>query len=146
MKRMKGYALVFSQFLLILIILLPLGTPAENVILASVVVVFGVAVGVLALYENRPNNFNIRPDIKEDATLVRSGIYAHLRHPMYASVLIVMFGFVLLYPVKFVFVSYLLLVVTLLLKLFYEESLWKAEDSEYEEYMQQTKRLIPYIF
>ena len=146
MKKFKGYSLVFSQFLLILIILLPLGTPTQNLLLGVGVIVMGLGVAILALYENRLGNFNIRPDIKEDATLVKSGIYAYIRHPMYTSVLIMMFGVVLLYPVRFVVVSYLLLVIILLLKLLYEESLWKAESSEYVEYMQQTKRLIPYVF
>ncbi|MDF1883144.1 hypothetical protein JHD49_04255 [Sulfurimonas sp. SAG-AH-194-C21] len=144
MKSFKGYSLVFSQFFLILIMLLPLGTPASNLYLALLMIVLGGTVGVLALYSNR--FFNIRPDIKEDASLITTGIYAYIRHPMYTAVLTMMFGVTLLYPVTFVFVSYSLLICTLLLKLFYEESLWKAQSTEYWVYMTHTKRLVPFIF
>jgi len=146
MQKLKSYTLVFSQFLLILIILLPLGTSVENFFVALVFIVLGVSIGLFALYANRVDNFNICPDIKEDARLVTTGIYTYIRHPMYTSVLTTMFGFVLLYPVKFVFIAYILLLITLLIKLFYEESLWRAESSEYEIYMKHTKRLVPYIF
>ncbi len=144
MKNIKGYSLVFSQFFFILIILLPLGTPTSNFFLALLLIILGAIVGILALYANR--FFNIHPAIKENASLVTSGVYAYIRHPMYTAVLTMMFGIVLLYPMAYVFVSYALLVGTLLVKLFYEESLWKAQSDEYLIYMKSTKRLVPFIF
>jgi protein-S-isoprenylcysteine O-methyltransferase Ste14 len=144
MKNIKGYSLVFSQFFLILIMLLPLGTPANNFLIALLIITLGACIGISALYANR--FFNIRPDIKEHASLVTTGVYAYIRHPMYTAVLVIMFGVTLLYPVQFVFVSYGLLLLTLLIKLFYEESLWKAYSDEYRVYMKKTKRLIPFIF
>ena len=106
----------------------------------------GGVVGLLALQENRLENFNIRPDIKEGAELIESGVYAYIRHPMYSAVLIVMLGVVLLYPVPFEFVSYILLWGVLLMKLFYEERLWKFREEKYATYMQRTRRLIPFVF
>jgi len=144
MKNIKGYSLVFSQFFLILIMLLPLGTPANNFLIALLIITLGACIGISALYANR--FFNIRPDIKEHVSLVTTGVYAYIRHPMYTAVLVIMFGVTLLYPVQFVFVSYGLLLLTLLIKLFYEESLWKARSDEYRVYMKKTKRLIPFIF
>ncbi|MDF1878638.1 isoprenylcysteine carboxylmethyltransferase family protein [Sulfurimonas sp. SAG-AH-194-C20] len=144
MQKFKGYSLVFSQFFLILIMLLPLGTEPQNLLLALIIIIFGGGVGILALYCNR--FFNIRPDIKEDASLVTTGVYSYIRHPMYTAVLTMMFGVTLLYPVTYVFICYALLVLTLFTKLFYEESLWKAQSSEYEDYMRGTKRLVPFIF
>lgn len=146
MKKFKGYFLVFSQFLLILIILLPLGTPVTNLFIGLLFIILGISIGLLALYTNRVDNFNIRPEIKQDACLVTTGVYAYIRHPMYTSVLTIMLGFVLLYPLKFVIVSYILLIIILLIKLFYEESLWKCEGSQHKEYMKNTKRLVPFIF
>ncbi|HIP20787.1 MAG TPA: DUF1295 domain-containing protein [Sulfurimonas sp.] len=144
MKKMIGYSLVFSQFLLIFIMTLPFGTPVNNLFIALFVIAIGLVIGVLALYSNR--YFNIRPDIKGDAPLVHTGVYAYIRHPMYAAVLTVMFGVTLLYPTTFIFVSYALLVCTLLIKMFYEESLWKVHHDEYTTYMKSSKRLIPFIF
>lgn len=144
MKKIKGYSLVFSQFLLILIMLLPLGTPANNLVIGIVVIFMGGVLGVFALYSNR--FFNITPEIKDGACLVSGGAYKYIRHPMYTSALTVMLGVLILYPIKFVAICYGLLIFVLLVKLFYEESLWKAEDKEYVKYMKITKRLIPFVF
>ena len=40
-----------------------------------------------ALAANRPGNFNIRPTPRRGGTLVTSGPYRWIRHPMYTSVL-----------------------------------------------------------
>ena len=143
---MKSKILVGLQFFLILIMTLPFGTESQNLYLGSFVMLLGGVVGLLALQENRLENFNIRPDIKEGAELIESGVYAYIRHPMYSAVLIVMLGVVLLYPVPFEFVSYILLWGVLLMKLFYEERLWKFREEKYATYMQRTRRLIPFVF
>ena len=143
---MKSYILVFLQFFIIFLMSLPIGAGTESLELGLAVLGFGAVVGVLALVKNRPGNFNIRPDIKEECHLVTSGIYAYIRHPMYTSVLIMMSSIVIIYPVKAEFLLYGILVFVLLLKLFYEESLWKCENPEYLSYMKRSKRIIPYIF
>ena len=143
---MKSYSLVFGQFFLILLMTLPFGEPVKYFSLGLLLIALGATFGVLALLKNSLGNFNIRPDIKEECVLVTSGIYAYIRHPMYTSVLVMMAGVVALYPMRFEYILYGLLVLVLLLKLFYEESLWKCESEEYRNYTKTTKRLIPYIF
>ncbi len=66
-------------------------------ILAIFCIVFGVAIGIAGIYKNRLDNFHIRPDIKENCILVTDGIYTYIRHPMYLSVLLSMFGVLLLH-------------------------------------------------
>jgi len=143
---MISYTLVFLQFFIIFLMVLPFGIPTQNFPLASVVIFLGLIIGLLALLQNKLDNFNIRPDIKEDGELVTTGIYAFIRHPMYTSVLLLMAGVTILYPFMFEFVLYSVLVVVLIIKLFYEESLWHKEDDAYKEYSKTTKRIIPYIF
>jgi protein-S-isoprenylcysteine O-methyltransferase Ste14 len=126
--------------------ILPLGFEANNLYLGIFFILAGGVIGVLALLENKLGNFNIRPDIKENSSLVTTGIYAYIRHPMYASALLIMFAFVLFYPGIYESVLYLLLVLTLLVKLTYEESLWKRNSKDYEEYVKNTYRIIPFIF
>lgn len=134
------------QFFVIFLMILPLSEPTSNFYLAMGVSLFGAFIGLLALMKNRFGNFNITPDIREDCTLITTGIYAFVRHPMYISVLLMMSGVVLLYPMMYEFVLYGVLCVTLLTKMFYEEHLWHCESEEYKEYARNTKRLIPYIF
>jgi protein-S-isoprenylcysteine O-methyltransferase Ste14 len=143
---MKSKLLVFSQFFIIFLMILPLGIPSQTVVYGLLVMSLGGVVGFLALRKNKLGNFNIRPDIREDCTLIKTGIYAYIRHPMYSSVLVTMLGIVVIYPMKYEYVLYGVLVMTLLIKLFYEESLWKCESEEYILYTKKTKRLIPFLF
>lgn len=143
---MKGKFLVFLQFFLIFLMILPIGASTNTMVYGLIVSGLGITVGLLALSINRVGNFNIRPDLKVDGRLVTSGIYAYIRHPMYTSVLLSMLGIVVIYPMPYEYLFYGLLVLTLLTKLFYEEHLWKCESAEYIEYCTSTKRIIPYIF
>ena len=143
---MRGGFLVFAQFLLILLMVLPVGNPSSTLVYGLGMSGVGLVVGLFALAKNSFGNFNIRPNLKEDGVLITTGIYAYIRHPMYTSVLIFMLGIVILYPMPYEYVLYALLVPTLLMKLFYEEYLWKCETEEYREYCKNTKRIIPSIF
>jgi len=143
---MKSKILVFLQFFLIFLMLLPLGEKIHYFYGGIFMIIVGIIIGIVAINTHTPGNFNIRPDIKESCELVTHGIYSYVRHPMYLSVLTMMFGVLLLYFSAYEIILYLLLVVVMLTKLFYEESLWQCHTQEYETYKKQTKRLIPFIF
>jgi len=143
---MKSKLLVFTQFFIIFLMSLPFGSASDTLVFGLFVSGVGGIIGLLALSANRLGNFNIRPDIREDCTLITSGIYAYIRHPMYSSVLVTMLGIVVIYPMNYEYVLYGVLLITLLIKLFYEESLWKCESEEYILYTHKTKRLIPFLF
>ena len=114
--------------------------------LGMVLIIIGLAVGLMALRKNTLGNFNIRPDIKEDCTLITDGIYGYIRHPMYTSVLVSTLGLTILYFNVVTISIYAVLLVNMLVKMFYEESLWKCHSDEYEVYKQNTSRLIPKVF
>lgn len=143
---MKSKILVGLQFFLIFMMLLPLGSQTQHLYIGMTILVIGIAIGLLAIQTHENGNFNIRPDIKENCSLVTHGIYSYIRHPMYLSVLVSMFGVAFIYFTYYEFALYILLLLTLLIKLFYEESLWKCHNPAYLEYMAKTKRLIPFIF
>ncbi len=143
---MKGKILVFIQFFLIFLMLLPLGSEVHFLYTGLGLLGLGLVVGFLAISQHRSGNFNIVPDIKEDCILVTNGIYAYIRHPMYASVLLSMLGIVLLYTTYYEMVLFILLSINMLVKLLYEESLWHCKSEEYINYTKKTKRLIPFIF
>ncbi|ADN08115.1 methyltransferase family protein [Sulfurimonas autotrophica] len=143
---MKSKILVGLQFFIIFLMILPLGTKTQHLYLGSLILIFGIIIGLLALKEHKSGNFNIRPDIKENCELVTSGIYTYVRHPMYLSVLLSMFGLAVIYFTYYEFALLVILLITLLVKLFYEESLWKCHNPAYIEYLQKTKRLLPFVF
>ena len=143
---MKSRILVFIQFSTIFLMLLPLGGDIKHPYAGTVLLLLGLLIGLAALYKNRLGNFNIRPDIKESCVFVNDGIYRYIRHPMYSSVLTGMFGVLIIYANLYTAVLYLILFVNLLIKMFYEESLWHCWDERYKEYVKNTHRLVPYIF
>lgn len=143
---MKSKILVGLQFFIIFLMLLPIGSPVEYPYIGLTVIGIALLIGFLAITEHERGNFNIRPDIKEDGELVMSGIYRFVRHPMYLSVLLAMFGVAMVFFTYYEFVLFIFLVMTLVVKLLYEEHLWKCHDKAYCEYMKKTKRFIPFLF
>ena len=143
---MKSTILVGLQFFIIFLMILPLGTQTTHLYLGLLFLSVGAIVGLLAIKEHKSGNFNIRPDIKEECELVTTGIYSYIRHPMYLSVLMMMLGVALLYFTYYEFALYLFLVITLFVKLFYEEGLWQCHNPLYNDYIAKTKRLIPFVF
>jgi len=105
----------------------------------------GVFIGIWALTHNQLGNFNIEPVLKENCRLVTTGIYRWIRHPMYASVTLMMLGIALMDAKAVLWLLWLFLVNVLLLKAQREESLWLSHDPCYLAYREKTKYFIPYI-
>jgi protein-S-isoprenylcysteine O-methyltransferase Ste14 len=143
---MKSKILVFLQFFIIFLMLLAFGEETHYLWSGLSISIIGVIIGLIAINTHERGNFNIRPDIKESCELVTHGIYAYIRHPMYLSVLTMMFGVMLIYLSWYELILYLFLLVVMVTKLLYEESLWHCHSKEYEAYTKRTKRLIPFIF
>jgi protein-S-isoprenylcysteine O-methyltransferase Ste14 len=142
----KSRILVFLQYSLFVLLLLPIGEFTKYLYIGSFLFVLGVIVGVLAIQTQGLHNFNIRPDIKSNAKLITYGMYGHIRHPMYLSVILMALGIVVSYFSVFSASILVILIVVIIFKLSYEESLWISHDNNYIEYMRYSKKLIPYIF
>jgi len=143
---MKSKLLVFIQFFLILVMVLQLWNAPSYPFAPFILILLGIFIGISAIQHHKKDNFNIRPDIKENCILVQHGIYKYIRHPMYLSVLTMMLGVFFLYPTLLQFFLYICLLIILLVKLHYEESLWLCHTKEYETYKKRTKKLLPFIF
>ena len=143
---MIGRILVGLQFFFIFLMILPFGAKMSHPYIGIFISCIGIIVGLLGIFAHKRDNFNIRPEIKENCELVTTGIYAYIRHPMYLSVLITMFGIAVIYLTYYEFTIYLLLFMLMFVKMFYEESLWKCHNPAYIEYIKKTKRLIPSLF
>lgn len=138
------YLLVSLQFIFITILVINHGLYTPS-ILALLTFLIGSAFGIYALKHNTLSNFNITPEIKTNASLITTGAYRYIRHPMYFSVLVMMLGVVVSKPSLLSLFTYVLLVVTLFLKAYKEEILWMERSCEYRNYMQNTKRIIPFV-
>lgn len=145
---LASWTLVALQFALIAAIVVttqPVGRPLV-VGAAVALLVASAAVGGAALAANRPGNFNIRPEVKDGARLVTHGIYAHVRHPMYAAVLLAMLAFVALDARAWRIGAWIALAAVLLAKAVREERHLLARFPEYAGYRARTQRFIPGVF
>lgn len=148
MKPVPSSLLVTLQFALMALLIASteaLATPITNAI-AFALVLAGTFVGVAALAANRPGNFNIRPELKDSARLITDGIYAHVRHPMYLAVLLVMAAAIAADPRPWRIVAWLLLFAVLVAKLRREETYLQARFPDYADHMQRSARLIPRVY
>ena len=116
-------------------------------ILGILILSLGAIIGTLGRYQLRRFGHGVL-SIQDEHQLITTGIYSFIRHPIYSGGILGIIGFYL------AFQSFLLLIVLTLLyfivlrhRLLFEEKMMIDEFGEsYEEYMKQTKRLIPFIY
>lgn len=110
----------------------------------------GLGVPVLIKQGRSKGERNGEPQLlafEKTSTLVTSGIYQHIRHPMYSSLLLLAWGVYFKAPLNLG----ILLVVGATWELF---ATARADEAEcvrffgrpYQEYMVKTRRFIPYLF
>ena len=113
------------------------------------VVVFGgggILLLIYTLVHNRLGNFAIHPMPLASAALITSGPYKFIRHPMYASAILVMTGLVASCFSLGALIGFAIMMAGLAGKMKIEESALLVKFSEYRDYMRKTRRLIPGLF
>jgi protein-S-isoprenylcysteine O-methyltransferase Ste14 len=101
----------------------------------------------LTFRENSYLSPAVRVQTDRGQTVVATGPYQYVRHPMYATALIFLVGTTLLLGSWYGLVLGLLLVVAIALRAVQEERTLRAELAGYDAYMAQVKyRLIPYVW
>jgi protein-S-isoprenylcysteine O-methyltransferase Ste14 len=102
---------------------------------------FGLA-GALAL----KRNLTPYPIPLPHAQLVRGGIYARIRHPLYTSVILASLGWALVWQSWPAFVIACLLVPFFMAKATAEEDWLRKRFPDYAAYAKTTRRFIPWLF
>jgi protein-S-isoprenylcysteine O-methyltransferase Ste14 len=124
-----------------------------NTRLSIVRVLFGTVImiigWVIAYFANREIGANWSPIIEKTPRqqLVTSGIYRHVRHPLYLSGLLILAGTNLYFSCQWAWFGLLMVLVPILYRLPLEErELKERYGDEYISYMRKTKAIIPRIF
>ena len=116
----------------------------SDVILLAAEIIF-VLFGMWAMAEMK-FRFNIFPSLLNNSSLTASGPYKLVRHPMYTSTIFI----TLIWMINdFTYIrafAWILLVIVLCIKTFYEEKILEEEFPEYSNYKNKTKKLIPFLY
>ncbi len=147
-RRVPSGVLVALQFVLVLALVFATHWPVPSRAWPATLFLLAVAVvlGVWTLGYNRWGNFNIRPELRSGARLVTRGPYRHIRHPMYASVLLGVGALVAADARPWRIVLLVALLVVLMLKAAREEEYLRAAFPEYAAYASRTWRLVPFVY
>ena len=108
----------------------------------AILVVIAAAFGLTGTHSLGRNRTPL-PEPKEDGKLVTTGIYAHIRHPLYASVMAAGFGWALLWRSSPALLLAAIQALFLREKAREEEARMSARYSSYAAYAQRVPRFVP---
>lgn len=123
-------------------------TPLQNPIIGCIGVILCVLGIGLAFWAriHIGKNWGQPMTIKEQPELVTSGPYGYVRHPIYAGIMLAIFGSILvsniLWTIPFVYVC----IYFLYSAKTEERNMTKVFPKAYPEYVKRTKRLIPFVY
>jgi protein-S-isoprenylcysteine O-methyltransferase Ste14 len=123
----------------------PFAHSHQNMV-ALVISLIGVCVAIWTLFHNRPGNFGIYPEPKEDCNLITTGPYEWMRHPMYTSLILITLGVTLYQYTTLNFVSLAVLILVITRKVSIEEFMLAERFPDYRHYSCRTARFIPFLF
>ncbi len=141
--------LVVLQFVLIFLLAMPLNgfLPTDPFTAFGLALLLGgITLAIWAARCLRLVNFSVMPEPVSHGTLIRTGPYAYIRHPMYSAVLICAVGAVLAHGQWYRLLYLLVLAAVLYLKVRREEALLTQTYSDYANYQKETAAIIPFVY
>ena len=148
----RGISYGYITFALLTLICAPL----EHVLLAPPVTVLhqiiGGVLGFLGLllgalsFRALGRNFRVFAAPRRSGTLIKTGVYAWIRHPMYIGVVLAMLGYAIVWDAMYSLVLVLGCAMFYVMKAVKEETLLREKYPDYSEYAQTTWRFIPYVY
>jgi len=143
--QIESYLLVTVQFLCaVFFFYFTLSTPFGFPSVILITCAFAIA--LWSIFTMHFGNFRLQPIPKDEVKLVTGGPYQFVRHPMYTSVLLGMFGIAINMNSALGYGVWIVLFIDLYVKLRFEEKLLLEKFSEYQEYMKRTKQLLPFLW
>ena len=119
--------------------------PLPVVIVASVLFLVGYALYAEVMRENAYLSRTIK--VEEGQTVISTGLYAVVRHPMYTASTVMFLALPLVLGSWYALIPFALYPVIMVVRIRGEEKLLTAELSGYEEYTRKVKyRMIPFIW
>ena len=119
--------------------------PLPVVIVASVLFLVGYALYAEVMRENAYLSRTVK--VEEGQTVISTGLYAVVRHPMYTASTVMFVALPLILGSWYALIPFALYPVIMVVRIRGEEKLLTAELAGYEEYKRKVKyRLIPFVW
>ena len=107
---------------------------------------FSLGLIIWAYVSMTPVTFSIFPQVRKNGTLVKSGPYSMIRHPMYSAIILLCILWIIDSFTWFRLIIGILLLLDLLVKVAYEENILLKNYPGYSTYCKKTDRLCPFIY
>jgi protein-S-isoprenylcysteine O-methyltransferase Ste14 len=91
-------------------------------------------------------NWSSQVVVKEDHSLIRTGPYSRIRHPIYTGILLAFLGTAFIVDQLRALLAFVLLAISFTVKSHAEETQMRATFPEYDQYRSETSALIPYVY
>jgi len=144
-KNIISLILTFGQYSTLIYLIIFSKWISPNYYLAAIQII-GFIIAAWAIWEMNKSKLNITPTPRSGASLIQSGPYKLIRHPMYLSLILTLTPAIISYFKTLHLIIFIFFLINLGFKMFFEESLLKEHFTDYKNYMQKSWRLFPYIF
>jgi protein-S-isoprenylcysteine O-methyltransferase Ste14 len=146
LKTVKVGALLFLVVQTLFLNVLPITSEPASLRVAGVVIFFlGLAIAIIGRIEIGKNWIDLEDyQLLPQQSLVTSGIYSLIRHPIYFGDLLLVIGLELALN-SWLVLGALLLIPVLVKQALAEEGLLSIAFPEYAAYRQRTKRFVPFL-
>ncbi len=116
-----------------------------NQVIGALFAVTGLILGRMS-FRALGRNFRVFAAPRRSGTLIISGIYSRIRHPMYIAVILLIGGYALFFSSLFSIPFWIGCAVLYMIKAVKEEALLSAKYPNYADYRKHTWRFIPYVW
>jgi len=144
-ENIKSAILTFGQYSTLIYLMIFSKWISPNYYLATIQVI-GFIVAAWAIWEMNKSKINIAPTPRSGSRLIQSGPYKLVRHPMYLSLILTLTPAMISYYKPLHLAIFIVFLINLVFKMFFEEGLLKEYFSDYKDYMKKSWRLFPFVF
>ena len=149
---MRSLSIAYVTLQALILILAPLENSVRDIHVSTISRAIGGLLGLVGLvisvvsYKALGRNFRVYAAPRRSGTLITSGIYSWIRHPMYTGVITMFAGYILLWGSLFSIPLWLAFSVLYLIKSVKEERILDHRFPEYEEYRKRTWKFLPFLY
>jgi protein-S-isoprenylcysteine O-methyltransferase Ste14 len=137
--------LFFPIFVATMLYLLISGNLLSSSPLVIAVQILALALGLWARRTFQSRQFSTGAETKE-GQLLMAGPYQFIRHPIYSTVLVLVWSSVLGHPSLTTLIVSVLMTVVTIIRVLTEEQFLRERYPDYPEYSRKTRRMIPFLF